>query len=53
MFGDGENVLVAAAGEIDHHQVILREFRRQLRDFRQGVRRLERGNDAFKRTAAA
>jgi hypothetical protein len=40
-------VLVAAAGEIDHHQVILRLFRREIEHPGDGVRRLERRNDAF------
>src|SRR5260370_2306896 len=41
------NVLVAAAGEIDHHQMILRPIRRELRHLGDGMRRLQRRNDAF------
>src|SRR3954454_24786849 len=41
------NVLVAAAGEIDYHQVISRPFRRQLHHLGNGMRRLQRGNDAL------
>ena len=44
---NGFEILVAAAGEIDHHQVILRLFRREVQDLGDGVRRLQRRNDAF------
>ena len=40
-------VLVAAAGEIDHHEVILRLLRREIEHLGDGVRRLERRDDAF------
>ena len=40
-------VLVAAAGEIDHHQVILRLLRRELEHLGDGMGRLERRDDAF------
>ena len=44
---DRIEVLVAAAGEIDHHQVILRLLRRQIEHLGDGVRRFQRRNDAF------
>ena len=47
MLRDRVKVLVAAAGEIDHHQVILRLLRRELEHLGDGVRRLERRDDAF------
>ena len=40
-------VLVAAAGEIDHHDVVLRLLRREIEHLGDGVRRLERRDDAF------
>src|SRR5579862_4709474 len=40
-------VLVAAAGEVNHHQVILGFVRRQVQHPGDGVRRLERRDDAF------
>ena len=47
MIGDGVDVLVAATGQIQHHQMLLRAFRRELDHLGQGVRGLERGNDAL------
>src|ERR1700724_4929617 len=41
------DVLVAAAGEIDHHQMILWPLRREFHHLGDGVCRLKRGNDAF------
>src|SRR5260370_1309828 len=41
------NILVSAAGEIDHHQMIFRPLRRELRHLGDGMRRFERRNDAF------
>src|SRR5579859_3377134 len=41
------NVLVAATGEIDHHQMILGPLWRELHGFGNGVRGLQRRNDAF------
>ena len=46
-------VLVAAAGEIDHHQVILRLLRREIEHAGERVRRLERRDDAFELAAQA
>ena len=45
---DGLQILVAAAGEIDHHQMILRLFRRELQNLGDGVRGLQRRDDALK-----
>ena len=47
MCSDSCEVLVAAAGQIDHHQVILGLLRRQLQHFGDRVRRFQRRNDAF------
>src|SRR3984957_15014520 len=47
MLGDGIDVLVAAARQVQHHQVVLRTFRRELENLGQGVRGLERRDDAF------
>ena len=47
MVGDGENVLVAAAGDIHHHQMIARLLRRDVGDFRQRMRGFQRRDDAF------
>ena len=44
---DLRHVLVAAAGEIDHHQMILRPLRRELHHLGDGVRRFQRRDDAF------
>ena len=44
---DRIEILVAAAGEIDHHEVILRLLRRELEHLGDGVRRFQRRNDAF------
>src|SRR5258708_36668093 len=41
------DVLVAAAGEVDHHQMILWTLRRELHHFGDGMRGLQRRNDAF------
>ena len=40
-------VLVAAAGQVDHHQMVFRFLRRELDNLGERVRRLERRNDAF------
>src|SRR5579863_2122132 len=40
-------VLVAAAGEIDHHEVVLWLLRREIEHLGDGMGRLERWNDAF------
>ena len=45
--GDGEDVLVAAAAEIEHEQMVARQSRRDLRDMGQSMRRLERRDDAL------
>src|SRR5438445_13644679 len=45
MVGDGEDVLVAAAAHVHHHQMVAREIRRDLGDMGEGVRRLQRRND--------
>ena len=47
MRGDRGEILVAAAGEIDDHQVILRLLGRELEHLGDGVRGLERRDDAF------
>ena len=47
---DGE-ILVAAAGKIDHHQMILRLLRRKLDHLGQRMRRLERRDDALELAA--
>src|SRR5260370_9821769 len=47
MLGDGIDILVAAAREVDDHQVVLGFLRRELRDPGERVRGLERRNDAF------
>src|ERR687898_3351362 len=46
-FGDGEHVLVAAAAEIHHQQIVLRQSRRELGDMRQRMCRLECRDDAL------
>ena len=45
------HVLVAAPGEIDHHEMIARLLRRKFDRLGNRMRRLERWNDAFKTTA--
>ena len=45
--GDGEHVLVAAAAEIHHQQIVLGQRRRELGDMGQRMRGLERGDDAL------
>ena len=47
MVGDSEDVLVAAAAHIHDDQMVGRQERRDFRDMRQRMRRLERGDDAF------
>src|SRR5215211_5728405 len=47
-FRDLRNVLVAAAGKIDDHQVIARTFWRELHHLGDGVRRLQCRRNAFK-----
>src|SRR5258707_2841409 len=44
-------VLVAASGQVEHHQMILRLLRREIHHSRQRMRRLERGNDALEARA--
>ena len=44
---DRLQVLVAAAGEADEHDLVLAQLRRQLLDVGDGVRRLEGGDDAL------
>ena len=44
---DGLHVLVAAAGKVNHHQVILGQLRRALEHFRQGVSGFQSGDDAL------
>src|SRR6185312_14321869 len=46
-FCDREHVLVAAAADVHHQQIVLRQGRRQLRGMGQRVRRLERRQDAL------
>ena len=48
MLGDGGEVLVAPAGEIDHHQMILRLLRCEINHLGERMRRLQCGDDAFK-----
>src|SRR5215208_1223370 len=45
--GDGEHVLVAAAAEIHHQQIVLGQSWRELGDMRQRMRRLECRDDAL------
>src|SRR5580704_7782957 len=47
MVGDGEDVLVAAAAHVHHHQVIARQGRGDLGDMGQGMRRLQCRDDAL------
>ena len=47
MLRDGDEILVAAAAEVDHHHVIPGLFRRELHHLGDGVRGLERRNDAL------
>src|SRR6266576_3276689 len=47
MVGDGEDVLVAAAAHVHHQQVVARQGRRDLGDMREGMRRLQRRDDAL------
>src|SRR5215469_764982 len=51
MFGDGEDVLVAAAAHVHHQQMIARQAGRDLGDMRQSVRRLQRRDDTLKPAA--
>ena len=46
-FRDLRNVLVAAAGEIDDHQMIFRPLRRELRHLGECMRGFQRRQDAF------
>jgi hypothetical protein len=46
-----ENILIPAAAHIHYQQVIFRQFRCDFHDMGQGVRRLERWNDAFQLAA--
>ena len=48
---DGLHVFVAAAREVDHHQVILGQRWRALEYFSQGVGRLKGRDDAFQAAA--
>src|SRR3990170_3933975 len=48
---NGIEILIAAAGEIDHHQVILRLLRREVEHAGERVRRLQRRDDAFELAA--
>src|SRR5947199_176703 len=48
---DAVEVLVAAAGQIDHDQVILRLFRRDVAEPRERMRGFERRDDAFEARA--
>ena len=47
MLGDGENVLVAAAAEIHHHQVVPRQFGSEFDHFGERVGGLQRRDDAL------
>src|SRR4051794_41089644 len=44
---DGEDVLVAAAAHVHHHQVVARLPRCKLENLGERVRGLKRGDDAF------
>src|SRR5690606_31789326 len=47
MLGDGEDVLVAAARQVHHHDVILGQFGRDLDDMGERMAGLQRRDDAF------
>ena len=49
--GNGGEILVAASGEVHHHQMVLRFARREIHHPRQGMRRLERGDDSLEARA--
>src|SRR5258708_24016846 len=45
--GDGEHVLVAAAAEVHHQEIVFGRRRREYGDMGQRVRGFERGNDTL------
>src|SRR3954453_16204455 len=51
ILGDARQVLVAASGQVDHHQMIAGLLRREVHHPCQRVRGLERGNDALEARA--
>lgn len=49
VLGDGENVFVATAAHVHHHDVVGRQFGRDLHYMGQCMAGFQRRNDAFKR----